>query len=537
MLRSCLWSALAVILLAAPLHAQHGEHATADASATAAGVPLHDNLGRFARPITTGSELAQRYFDQGMRLAFGFAHGEAVRSFREAARLDPQCAMCWWGVAWASGPHINDPGRDRESLVQAYEAAQQARRLRRGASAVERALIDAIAVRYARVPTERDRARLDRAYASAMQEAVRRHPDDLDAATLLGESLMVLSAWNYWGKEGEPLPGTPELIAALEGVLARDIGHPGACHLYVHAVEASRDPGRAVPCAEPLEDAIPGVSHVAHMPAHVLVHVGRWGDAVRGNQKARMADVEARGGGAVAVYPTHNLHMLLFAASFDGQSAVALQAARDLARESSGSAFFRYLVKARFGRWAELREMTEAPTAAYPLGLWRYARGLALLRTGEPDSARAYRDELAAQRDSTPEEARFRRHPRRDLLGIAHGILAGEIAAAAGEHDEASRLLRAAAQIEDGLAYDEPEPWLVPVRQVLGMVLLEAGRAAEAEAAFREELRRHPENGWSLDGLERSLRRQGREADAAEVRRRRERAWERADVRLVGARF
>jgi tetratricopeptide (TPR) repeat protein len=318
-------------------------------------------------------------------------------------------------------------------------------------------------------------------------------------------------------------------MAALESVLERDIAHPGACHLYIHAVEASRDPGRAVACAELLEDAIPGVSHIPHMPAHVLVHVGRWGDAVRGNQKARMADVEARKGRGVAVYPTHNLHMLLFAASYDGQSAVALQAARDLARESPNSAFFLHKVMARFGRWAELLE-TEAPDAAYPLGVWRYARGLALLRTGEPDSARAYRDALAEQRDTTSETARFRAHLRRDLLGIAHAILAGEIAAAAGEHDEAVRVLRDGVATEDGLIYDEPEPWLVPVRQVLGMVLLVASRAAEAEAVFRDKLRRHPENGWSLLGLERSLREQGREEEAEEVQRRRGRAWQRADV-------
>jgi hypothetical protein len=535
-IRSCCTSALGLILLAAPLAAQHGEHASADASSAAEAVRLYDNLGSFTRPITTASPQAQRYFDQGVRLAFGFAHGEAVRSFRESARLDPGCAMCWWGVAWASGPHINDARRDSATLARAFEAAGEARRLRRNATEVERALIDAMATRYARVPTGANRTRLDSAYARAMHDVVRRFPHDLDAGTLYGESLMVLRAWDYWAADGEPQPGTTTMLAALESVLARDIAHPGACHLYVHAVEASRDPGRAVACAELLEDAIPGVSHIAHMPAHVLVHVGRWGDAVRGNQKARMADLEAREGRAVAVYPTHNLHMLLFAASYDGQSAVALQAARDLARESPNSAFFQHKVMARFGRWTELLETPE-PTAAYPLGIWRFARGLALLRTGQADSARAYRDALATQRDTTPETARFRGHLRRDLLGIAHAILAGEIAAAAGDHDEAVQALRAGVALEDGLIYDEPEPWIVPVRQVLGEVLLDAGRAGEAETAFREELRRHPENGWSLIGLERGLRAQGRAGEAEEVRQRRERAWQRADVRLVGARY
>jgi len=535
---SCTACVIFLVLLVSPLNAQHGEHGAGTGSAAGAeeAVPLYDNLGDFSRTITTASPEAQRYFDQGMRLTFGFAHGEAALAFRESARLDPGCAMCWWGVAWASGPHINNARRDSASLVQAHAAAQQARRLRRSADPVERALIDAMAVRYSRVPRAATRTRLDRAYARAMHDVVRRFPHDLDAGTLYGESLMVLRAWDYWTADGEPQPGTPTMLAALESVLARDIAHPGACHLYIHAVEASRAPERAVACAELLEDAIPGVSHVAHMPAHVLVHVGRWGDAVRGNQKARMADLEAREGRAVAVYPTHNLHMLLFAASYDGQSAVALQAARDLARESPNSAFFQHMVMARFGRWSELRE-TEAPDAAYPLGIWRYARGLALLRTGEPDSARAYRDALAEQRDTTSESARFRGHMRRDLFGIAHAILAGEIAAAAGEHEEAVRALRDGVALEDGLIYDEPEPWLVPVRQALGMVLLDAGRAAEAEAAFREELQRHPENGWSLSGLERSLRAQGRETEAEEVRERQERAWQRSDVRLAGARF
>jgi tetratricopeptide (TPR) repeat protein len=528
-----------LFLLATPLSAQHDGHGATGAAvpeaAPAEAMPLWDNLGGFSRPVTTRSAEAQRYFDQGMRLGFGFAHREAAQSFREAVRLDPGCAMCQWGLAWALGPSINSRS-DSTSLSEAYEAARQARRLRRGANEAERALIDAIATRYAPVPRRERQARLDSAYARAMHDAVRRHPHDLDAATLYGEALMTLRPWNYWTPEGEAQPGIPEALGALESVLARDIRHPGACHLYIHAVEASPNPGRAEACAELLEDAIPGVSHIAHMPAHIFMRTGRYGDAVRGNQKARMADLDARRGEAVAVYPTHNLHMLLFAASYDGQSAVALQAASDLARESPNSAFFRTLVLARFGRWAEILEL-ERPSQAYALGLWRYGRGLALLRTGEPDSARAERDALAELLETTPETATFRGHPHQHLLGMAHGILAGEIAASEGRYDEAVRVLREAVQLEDGLRYDEPEPWIVPVRQVLGMVLLEGGRATDAETTFREELQRHPENGWSLSGLEMALRAQGRAAEADEVRRRVEHVWTRADVRLRGARY
>ncbi|CAN5766386.1 hypothetical protein BH23GEM8_BH23GEM8_14870 [soil metagenome] len=527
----------ASLITAVPLAAQHGEHGADPIDAVSGEVPLRTNLGIHSRAVSTGSSLAQRYFDQGMRLTYGFGHEEAARSFREAVRLDPRCAMCQWGLAWSLGPYINGPQRDSTSLSEAYVAIQAARRLRSGAGDVERALIDAMAVRYARVPREAQLSRLDSAYARAMHEVVRRHPHDLDAATLYGESLMVLRPWNYWTPDGESQPGTLQILAVLESVLARDIRHPGSCHLYVHAVEASPDPGRAAACAELLEDAIPGASHVPHMPAHVFMRIGRYGDAVRGNQKARMADLEARDGLAVAIYPTHNLHMLLFAASYDGQSAVAIGAANDLAREAPQSGFFRMLVLARFGRWSELLEMEEIPDQSYARGLWHYGRGLAHLRTGEADSARAHRDSLSVQIDSTPETATYRGHLHRHLLGMARGILAGEIAAAAGEYDEAAIVLRAAVAIEDSLRYDEPEPWIVPVRQVLGSILLQSGRAPEAEQVFRAELRVHPENGWSLSGLERALRAQGREGEASEVGRRFERSWRRADVRIRGARY
>jgi tetratricopeptide (TPR) repeat protein len=526
---------LVTLIAVSPLSAQHGEHAATPPASDE--VPLLTNLGVHSRAAGTSASLGQRYFDQGVRLTYGFGHEEAARSFREAIRLDPACAMCQWGLAWSLGPYINGPRRDSTSLSEAYDAIQAARRLRSGASEVDRALIDAMAIRYVRVPRGDQRARLDSAYARAMHEVVRRHPHDLDAATLYGEAMMVLRPWNYWTPDGESQPGTQQILAVLESVLARDIRHPGACHLYIHAVEASPDPGRAAACAELLEDAIPGASHVPHMPAHVFMRIGRYGDAVRGNQKARMADLEAREGLAVAIYPTHNLHMLLFAASYDGQSAVAIGAANDLAREAPGSAFFRTLVLARFGRWAELLEMSEAPDPSYARGLWHYGRGLALLRTGDADSARAHRDALTLQLDTTPETATYRGHRHRHLLGMAYGILAGEIAAAAGAYDEAARVLRAAVAIEDSLRYDEPEPWIVPVRQVLGSILLEGGRAPDAEQVFRAELRIHPENGWSLAGLEQALRAQGREAEASEVRRRFDLAWARADVRIRHARY
>ncbi len=538
--RVILLSILLSIVLAnaaGSLGAQHAAHSAAEPPPADSSVPLWESLGTFSRPGASGVSAAQQYFDQGLRLTYGFGHDEAARSFREAIRLDPSCAMCHWGLAWSLGPYINGPTRDSAALSEAHVAVQSARRLRSSATATERALIDAMAVRYTRVPRVAERARLDSAYARAMHDVVRRHPHDLDAATLYGEALMVLRPWNYWTRDGESQPGTLDVLAVLESVLARDVRHPGACHLYIHAVEASPDPARAAPCAALLHEAIPGASHIPHMPAHVFMRIGRYGDAVRGNQIARMADLDAREGRAVAIYPAHNLHMLLFAASYDGQSAVAIAAANDLARESPNSAFFRTLVLARFGRWAELLEMRDAPERAYARGLWHYGRGLAHLRTGATDSARMHLEQLAAQLDSTADSLRYRGHRQRHLLGMAHGSLAGEIAASAGDHAGAARLLRAAVAIEDSLHYDEPEPWLVPIRQALGMVLLEGGDATEAEQAFREELRVHPENGWSLAGLERALRAQGRIPEADDVRRRFEKAWVRADVRIRGARY
>jgi tetratricopeptide (TPR) repeat protein len=531
-----------VLLLAcatAPLAAQHADHGTGAAAATRDSVPLYDSLGTLSRRISTTSPTAQTYFDQGLRLTYGFGHDESVHSFREALRQDPSCAMCAWGVAWALGPYIN-AGRDSAKVAEAWLAIQDAKRLARPAGAVtdvERALIEAMAVRYEKEPVEERGVRLDSAYADAMRDVVRRFPYDLDAGTLFGEALMVLRPWDHWTRDGRPQPGTEEVLAVLESVLARNIGHPGACHLYIHAVEASTQPERAEPCAELLGTAIPAASHVPHMPSHIWMRIGRYGDGVRANQRAWHADQMAVRGRGVQIYPTHNLHMLLFAASFDGQSAVAWQAARDLARISEASSHYVPLVLARFGRWQDLLDLHELPEQEFRRGMWLHARGLALLRTGQPDSAKTYLADLDALAAATPDTLYFRGHPRRDLYAIARAILAGEIAASEARFDDAVRELEAAIPIEDGLEYDEPEPWIMPVRHVLGAVLLEAGRAVEAEAVYRAALRDHRENGWSLLGLAQALDAQGSTAEAEEVRQRFETAWQRADVWVWASRY
>lgn len=500
-------------------------------------VPLYGDLGDLTRPLVTATPEAQRYFDQGLRLTYGFGHPEAIRSFQEAQRLDPQCAMCFWGEAWARGPYIN-AGMDSISGIEAWKAARRAIELAPGRTApVEASLIEAMGHRYEEIPTSANRARLDSAYARAMRAVAVEFPDDPEATVLHAEALMVLRPWDHWTREGRPQPGTEEVLSALEAVLERDLRHPGACHLYIHATEASPDPGRAAPCAEFLGDRIPGASHIPHMPSHTWVRVGRWGDAVRANQRAVWADLRASKGGAPGIYPTHNLHMLAFAASYDGQSSVAIQAARDLARISGGSGFYTEVFFVRFGRWAEILELDEAPAVLWQRGVRAFSRGMALLRTGDPAGAGTALAGLRAVRDSLPAEARFRGHPQRALLDVAGSILEGEILADAGSLDAAVEVLEQGLPIEDGLDYDEPEPWPIPIRHVLGAVLLQAGRAAEAGARYREDLRHHPGNGWSLFGLAQSLEVSGREEEAAEARARFERAWPRADLWITSSRY
>jgi tetratricopeptide (TPR) repeat protein len=534
-------ASLALILFVAPLVAGAQENAIPSSSASrvsapADSVPLYRDLGSYSRRITTTSPVAQQYFDQGMRLTYGFGHPEARRAFREAIRRDSTCAMCHWGLAWSLGPYINAQ-MDSASGVEAHAAAQRARRLANRATAIERALIEAMAARYAAVPTAKNRPGLDTAYVVAMRDVVRRFPNDLDAAALLGEALMVLRPWDQWTRTGEPKPGTEEVIAVLESVLRRDLRHPGACHHYIHATEASRDAGRAARCADLLGDVIPGASHVPHMPSHTYMRIGRYGDAVRANQRAWHADQRAAYGSAPGIYPPHNLQMLMSAAAMDGQSAVSIQAARDLARAFPSRAFYPLAVLVRFGRWHETLEMPPLTRGRLHAGVGYFARGVAHLGLGRADSARAHLELLDAVYAAVPDSLRFEQHPQRSLLGIARAILAGELAASAGRYDEAITVLRAALPLEDSLAYDEPEPWPIPLRHALGAVLLEAKRPAEAEAAYRQDLAVHPNNGWALAGLEQALRAQGRAADADEVARRFATAWQRADVWLRGSRM
>lgn len=492
-------------------------------------------LGPHQRVVTTSSREAQAYFNQGMQLLYSFTPPDAARSFREAQRRDPNCAMCYFGEAWALGPYLNGPMRPEDAPA-AYEAIHKAQELARDRSnEIERALIDAMAQRYQRRHDAQERIRLDSVYAAAMGEVVRAYPDDLEAGTLYGEALMLLLPRR--GNWDLADPTVQEAHRALEAVLARDLNHPGACHLYIHATESTTAPQKAEACANLLGNAIPGASHINHMPSHTYNRIGRWGDAVRANVQAWHSDQKSEYGEGFAIYPSHNVHMLLFAASMDGQGAVATQAARDYEKIVEGGQFYRGLVLVRFGRFDEVLEVDDMPTDPTFRGFLQFSRGYAHYKLGDADSARVYLDALKTGMRSMPESAQFRGHPGSDLLAVVAGILEGEMLAGQERWNDAVRVLEEAVRIEDGIRYDEPEPLNLSARHWLGAILLEGGRPEEAEAVYRAALEDHPRNGWCLFGLEQALRAQGKNGTADQVHAQFLRAWERADVWLRSSRF
>jgi len=521
-------------------------------AASADSIALWEGLGEHHHPIRTRSALAQRYFDQGLRLIYGFDHTDAIRSFRVAQRLDPSCAMCYWGEALALGPNINVP-MDSTSGTAAYVAIRRAVALAPSAPAHERAYIQALAARYGSDPTT-GRKSLDSAYATAMARVHRTAPGDDDAAVLYAESEMLLGPWDYWTQAKRAKPHGARALAALRGVVQRNPRHAGACHFFIHAVEAAY-PERAVPCAERLPSLMPGAGHVVHMPGHIYIRVGRYADAIERNVHAlhadepHIADMPRDGVYRLALHP-HNAHFLSFAASMIGRSAQALEAAR-LTRAKTDTTMLRtpglgalqhyymlpLLAMVRFGQWdGVLAEPEPAADLPYPRALRHYARALAFIARG--DSAAAGQ-ELAALRGARADErvkavTIWDLNAGATLLDIAEASVTGELAAARRDWPTAIASLRRAVAREDDLTYDEPPPWHLPARQQLGGVLLRAGRPSEAELAYRQDLERHPENGWSLAGLTQSLRAQGKRAEAARTYTRFRRAWATADVPAPG---
>lgn len=515
------------------------------------GAPLFNDLGDHQHPISTKSAEAQKYFNQGLVLTYGFNHGEAIRSFREAIRLDPNCAMCYWGVALALGPNINKP-MDAADVPRAAEALQQAKRLAARATEKEQSYINALDTRYSRQAIA-DRSALDLAYANAMREVVKRYPDDLDAATLFAEALMDTMPWDYYMEDRRPKPVTEELIRTLEFVIAKEPQHPGANHYYIHAVEASPYPERALPSAKRLGEIAPGAGHLVHMPSHVYLRTGRYHDATLANEKAVQADqsyitqCRAQGFYPVAYYP-HNQHFLWYTSAMEGRSSLSINTAREIDRMNEhqnlaeGKRFSPLLILtlARFGKWDEVLSQTFPPAGElFATAMFHYARGMAHAAKQNLDAAQRELNSLeriAADPNLKVADQKFPL-PGEKLIVLSKHVLAGEVAARRGQGAEMNRQFITALQLEDKLPYMEPPYWHHPVRQIYGAALLQFGRATAAERIYREDLERHPGNGWSLYGLLASLRAQGKTKEADAVEKRFRDAWRLADITLTASSF
>jgi hypothetical protein len=537
----------------APSHQHYKDDERANVpSPTGQLAPRLQNLGPHTFPVKTKSKQAQLFMNQGLNLTYGFNHAEAGRAYREAARLDPELAMAYWGQALVLGPNINAV-MNADDEPKAYELVQKAVSLKSKASERERAYIDALAKRY--TGKADDRAANDKAYAAAMREVAKKYPADLDAQTLYVESMMDLRPWDYWGKDGEPYEDTPSIVTITESVLAKNPNHPGALHLYVHLMEPTETPERAESAADRLLVAMPGAGHMVHMPSHIYQRIGRYEDSAKSNEMAVLADEDyieqcrAQGLYPMGYYP-HNIHFLWFAATMDGRGALAVENARKVAskvpdpalKELPMLAGFRvvpYYAMTRFGRWDDMLSEPAPPADnLYLTGMWHYARGLAFLGKGQLfDAEKELVDVKRIAADPSLDFALFSPNSAAHIFAVAPEVLAGELAAARKDYDAAISHLERAVRLEDGLVYTEPYEWHYPPRHALGAVLLEAGRPREAETVYWEDLRRNRENGWALYGLTQALKAQGKDDAAASMQDRFEKAWGRADVKLTASRM
>jgi len=542
----------AVILLLHSASAQ-GQHQHA-AGGDAKPITLISGLGDVHHPVSTSKPEAQRFFDQGLALVYGFNHDEAVRSFKRAAEIDPELAMAYWGVALALGPNIN-MDVDAEHEKAAYEAVQKALALASKASEAERAYIDALAKRYSNDP-KADLKKLSVDYKNAMADVYRHLPDDLDAATLYAESIMVLRPWQFWTKEGKPAEGTEEIVATLESVLRRDPQHTGANHYYIHAVEASPHPEWALPSAQRLKVAAPMAGHLVHMPAHIDIRSGNYDAAARSNAYAAEADREYfKMTGQQGMYPLmyygHNLHFLAVAHGMQGRYQDAKRAADQLYSylgqflQGKGAeleavlplldAFMPTpsLIMVRFRRWDDILKATPPdPKLTVTTALWHFGRAMAFASTGKLEEAEKERGLMASSAKALPQDRTYGFNTASSIFGLAENVISARLAMAKNDKRTAIRLLTKALEIEDTLNYDEPEDWYIPVRESLGGALILSGDYAEAERVFRAELEKHRRNGRALFGLLESLKAQGKKHAADFIQREFEASWGNADTRL-----
>jgi tetratricopeptide (TPR) repeat protein len=516
-------------------------------------IALISGLGSHHHPVSTKNPEAQRFFDQGLALAYAFNHEEAVRSFKRAAELDPELAMAYWGIALALGPNINMP-IDAERMKAAYEAVQKALSPASKANEKERGYIEALSKRYSADP-KADIKTLEVAYKNAMGELSRRYPDDLDAATLYAESLMDLRPWQLWSSDGKPAEGTEEVIAVLESVLRRDPDHIGANHYYIHAVEAGPEPERALPSAQRLKALAPAAGHLVHMPAHIDMRTGNYEAAARSNAYAADADRRhfqsfGRYGMYPVMYYSHNLHFLAMAHAMQGRYADAKRAAlqldghlntyvSDSSTPDSMLAMLEVfapttmLVEVRFRRWTELSK-APAPSPKLPIttALWRFARGMAYASSGQSDLADGELKHLSTVQQSLSPQTTYGLSSASSILSIAEHLLRARIAVVKNDKNAAIALLRKAVELEDSLAYNEPPDWPIPARESLGSALIVNGDYAEAEKVFRDDQSKNPRSGRSLFGLLESLKRQGKNLAVPFIQRQFEAAWKNADTQL-----
>ena len=545
-------TALAVFPLTAPtehqeeVKAQQGQQAEQQRS-----VALYEGFTGYKRSVTTNSESAQTWFNQGIQLLYGYNHDEAIRSFEKAAEIDPDCAMAWWGSAYARGLHINNPEMGEEQSKQAHEAAQKAVAALSNESRVEQELVKAVARRYA-WPVPEDRSPLDQDYADAMEAVWHHFPDDADVGALYAESLMNLQPWDLWTNEGAPKGRTLEIVGVLEHTLAGTPLHPGANHFFIHAIEASPWPALGVPSAERLTDLVPGSGHLVHMPSHIFIRVGRYAEAADANTRAIAADENylqvAPKPGFYSLYFMHNVHFLAYSAMMEGRYETAIAAARKIEKNIPPEFLRDYVVMAdgfmptalhvmiRFGKWNEILAESEPDEwRLFSRAERHFARSVAFSALGKTDAARReiqLMDEVSAE---ITDEWKMGNNSAHEVLAIARKMAEGELAFREGRKDEAFAQLREAVELEEQLSYDEPPGWMQPVRHALGALLLADGRQSEAEEVYRADLVRHPNNAWSLLGLQQSLQQQGKMDAAMAMSTQVQKAWARADVPPVAS--
>lgn len=523
----------------------------ADDQTAVAAANLYPGYSGYTRTVTTTSRDAQRWFDQGIQLLYGFNHDEAIRSFERAAAIDPSCAMAWWGSAYARGLHINNPEMGEEQSRLAHEAAQKALAALDHELPVEHTLVKAVSQRYA-WPVPQDRKPLDQRYADAMEQAWHQFPDDPDVGALFAESLMNLQPWDLWTTENAPRGRTMEIVAVLERTLRKAPKHPGANHFYIHAIEASPWPERGVEAAERLQTLVPGSGHLVHMPSHIFIRVGRYADAADANQKAIEADeayfAKAPAPDFYSIYYLHNIHFLAYAAMMEGRYETAITEARKIEKTIPQEFLKNYVTIAdgfmpttlhvliRFGKWNEILQEPAPPDwRLFSRAERHFARSVAYSALGRTTEARQEVELLDQVAGNFTDEWKMGNNSAADVIAIARTMALGELAFHEGRTDDAFELLRSAVRAEEALAYDEPPGWMQPVRHALGALLHADKRFAEAETVYRADLVRHPNNAWSLLGLHQALMGQDKEAEAQELSAQVQQAWARADVRPVAS--